>query len=189
MRLLPEFEFKLSRPHPVMPVVMPQSGRAMSDDASPYDTPGTMPDEIRPKTMAARTAARLFAVILIGTVIGGLVAMLGGYQYRLYVRTFQPNSGLHTTLADFANTIRPVAWFFPMIFGVYQCVRSKVSFDYVLLFGLIGGGFGWMSSGYVMANPGPNYHESIYNAPIGCFVGTILGAVIQTFRWPPHKEA
>lgn len=157
----------------------------MSNGENPYRVPNearkTKPfsDGIRP------SGARLFATILVGTLIGGLVAKLGGYEFQRHVRVFHANSAIHCAISDIACVARPIAWFFPTLFGMYYCVRNRVHFNYILCFGILGGGFGWLSSGYVHANPGPNYSTAIYDVPIWCFVGTVLGSVVQTMHWPP----
>jgi hypothetical protein len=161
----------------------------MSVGAKLYETPDAGPDNRRTGAAAKAAAAKLFTMIFVGAVVGGLIAGLGGYQFRLYVRMIKQNSVLHASVTDIAAAVRPIAWFFPMIFGIYQCIRSKASFEYVLALGLIGGGFGWGTSSYVTADPGPSFHSSIYNVPIGCFAGTCTGALAQAIRWARNNEA
>jgi hypothetical protein len=131
--------------------------------------------------------ARLFGTIILWGILGGLIVKLGGSDFGRYVRMFYASNsdGFRwlSKISELAHTLRPVAWFVPVIVAVIACWRLKRPFWIVLFVGLFGAYWGYSNASYRMANPGPNYYTGNYTIPLGCFVGTLVGAVIQVVHW------
>ncbi len=134
----------------------------------------------------SRKICGVASYIIVGCVIGVLISAVGGHTFGLYVRSFYPPGTDYSFLMNLtyrlAEGIRPLAWFGATIGGVYYCCRHQLRIVYVLSGGIAGFIIGFLVSAHVTADPGPNYHTSVYDVPAGCLMGTIVGVMVQALR-------
>lgn len=134
----------------------------------------------------SRQICGIASYILVGCVIGALISSVGGHTFGLHVRSFYPPgtdySFLMNLTSRLAEGIRPLAWFGATFGGVYYCYRHQMTIVYVLSGGIAGYVIGFLVSGHVTADPGPNYHTSVYDVPAGYLTGTIVAVMLQTLR-------
>lgn len=146
----------------------------------------TNEDRSETEPRGASAEPGIASYIIVGCVIGTLISAVGGQTFGLYVRSFYPTgtdySFLMNLTSRLAEGIRPLAWFGATIGGVYYCYRRQVRIEYVLFGGIAGFIVGFLVSAHVTADPGPNYHTSIYNVPAGCLMGVIVGVMVQALR-------
>ena len=130
--------------------------------------------------------------VVLGSIVGALISRLGDYDFRRYVNMFHPQGSFErqwlSWIADYARGMQPIAWFGATIGGSYACWRLKREFDLIVMFGIVGGVIGFTNSGYVMADPGPNYSTHYFVVPSWCFAMTLLGAIVQASRWSTTKR-
>jgi len=128
----------------------------------------------------------LLSAIVVGGVVGALVARLGGQQFAVYLREFHADStsgSILFKLHSAAETLRPLAWFSPVWFALFYCVRRRKPAAFIVLCGLVGWIVAYSRDTYTHANPGPNVWSSTIEVPVWCFVATVAGGLIQVLRW------
>lgn len=121
----------------------------------------------------------LFLWCFFGGVIGVLLSSLGDYQFQQHVNVFYPTGSPHSTVmqsvACVGELFCPFAWAGTLWGGLYPCRRSRLWWRTVSFYGFMGYGVGLLTSGYVVADPGPNFMTYAYNISGGCLAGTLLG--------------
>lgn len=121
----------------------------------------------------------LFLWCFFGGVIGVLLSGLGDYQFQQHVKVFFPPGSPYSTVmqpvALMGEVLRPFAWAGTLWGSLYPCRHSRLWWRTVSFYGFMGYGVGFLTSGYVMADPGPNFMTYAYNIPVCCLVGTLVG--------------
>jgi len=144
----------------------------------------------------ARQSLGVIATALVFFIIGTILMQLSEYPYQLYVRTFYPggtpNAVLMHAVSDVALCLSPICWYSPCIgvlYASFRLPRNRSLMLNTIVCGLMGSFVGWANSAYVHSDPGPSYSEHSTKVPLGCLIGTILGASFWfafRFRRPSH---
>ena len=148
------------------------------NDVNPYESP-----HAQSKRGATRVQSRpglkgiweALAWPIVGYVIGLLAGALGdaGTDILRYRG--------HGVFHDVARAMQPLPWSGACLGALYGCRRLRWPCKLVILtFGAAGYIFGWLVSGYVYANPGPNYTTHKWDVPLWCLVRTLVGSVLAT---------
>ena len=134
--------------------------------------------------------ARHFVRLVIAAVLfygmGTMILQFSDYTFQQYVRTFYPagtpNARSMQTIAVIAIAFQPACWYSSCIGLLYAHIRSPSRFGFPsipMISGLIASFYGWASSAFVHADPGPNYSAHSTKVPFWCLIGIIVGCCIS----------